>query len=123
MKQAPVPEAYEHLPQWAFGDSKEMGAIREVFGDKMPHIQSTKSLTGHSLGGAIASVLGGALPERIEQLWLIEALGPMSTPPAQGAELLEAEDGDAVHGGVAGLINGGLEEGGLEIEPGVEALL
>ena len=24
MKQAPVPEAYEHLPQWAFGDSKEM---------------------------------------------------------------------------------------------------
>lgn len=34
------------------GDSKEMGAIREVFGDKIPHIQSTKSLTGHSLGAA-----------------------------------------------------------------------
>jgi 3-oxoacyl-[acyl-carrier-protein] synthase-1 len=34
------------------GDSKEIGAIREVFGAKMPHIQSTKSLTGHSLGGA-----------------------------------------------------------------------
>ncbi|PKA43937.1 beta-ketoacyl-ACP synthase I [Rhizobium sullae] len=34
------------------GDSKEIGAIREVFGDKMPHIQSTKSLTGHSLGAA-----------------------------------------------------------------------
>ena len=29
-----------------------MGAIREVFGDKIPHIQSTKSLTGHSLGAA-----------------------------------------------------------------------
>ena len=34
------------------GDSKEMGAIREVFGSDMPHIQSTKSLTGHSLGAA-----------------------------------------------------------------------
>lgn len=34
------------------GDSKEIAAIREVFGDKIPHIQSTKSLTGHSLGAA-----------------------------------------------------------------------
>ncbi|WP_099865748.1 beta-ketoacyl-ACP synthase I [Pararhizobium haloflavum] len=34
------------------GDSKEIGAIREVFGEKMPHIASTKSLTGHSLGAA-----------------------------------------------------------------------
>ncbi|KQY12698.1 beta-ketoacyl-ACP synthase I [Rhizobium sp. Root482] len=34
------------------GDSKEIGAIREVFGDRIPHIQSTKSLTGHSLGAA-----------------------------------------------------------------------
>jgi 3-oxoacyl-[acyl-carrier-protein] synthase-1 len=34
------------------GDSKEIGAIREVFGDNIPHIQSTKSLTGHSLGAA-----------------------------------------------------------------------
>ncbi|MBW9063223.1 beta-ketoacyl-ACP synthase I [Rhizobium herbae] len=34
------------------GDQKEIGAIREVFGNKIPHIQSTKSLTGHSLGAA-----------------------------------------------------------------------
>jgi 3-oxoacyl-[acyl-carrier-protein] synthase-1 len=34
------------------GDSKEIGAIRTVFADDMPHIQSTKSLTGHSLGAA-----------------------------------------------------------------------
>src|SRR5690606_39332309 len=34
------------------GDSKEIGAIREVFGDKLPNIASTKSLTGHSLGAA-----------------------------------------------------------------------
>jgi 3-oxoacyl-[acyl-carrier-protein] synthase-1 len=34
------------------GDSKEMGAVRDVFGDKAPLISSTKSLTGHSLGAA-----------------------------------------------------------------------
>lgn len=34
------------------GDTKELGAIREVFGDKLPKISSTKSLTGHALGGA-----------------------------------------------------------------------
>ncbi len=34
------------------GDVKELGAIREVFGDEMPKISSTKSLTGHALGAA-----------------------------------------------------------------------
>jgi len=34
------------------GDLKEMGAVREVFGDRPPLISSTKSLTGHSLGAA-----------------------------------------------------------------------
>ena len=34
------------------GDSKEMEAVRQVFGDKVPLISSTKSLTGHSLGAA-----------------------------------------------------------------------
>jgi len=34
------------------GDSREMAAIREVFGSRMPAIASTKSLTGHSLGAA-----------------------------------------------------------------------
>lgn len=32
------------------GDLAELGAIRNVFGDKTPMISSTKSLTGHSLG-------------------------------------------------------------------------
>lgn len=32
------------------GDEREMEAIRTVFGDALPHISSTKSLTGHSLG-------------------------------------------------------------------------
>jgi len=34
------------------GDAKEMGAVRNVFGDNMPMISSTKSLSGHSLGAA-----------------------------------------------------------------------
>ncbi|MDP1986473.1 beta-ketoacyl-ACP synthase I [Phenylobacterium sp.] len=34
------------------GDSKEMQAVRDVFGDAAPFISSTKSLTGHSLGAA-----------------------------------------------------------------------
>ena len=34
------------------GDSKEMGAVRNVFGDDLPMISSTKSLPGHSLGAA-----------------------------------------------------------------------
>ena len=34
------------------GDSKEMQAVRDVFGADQPLISSTKSLTGHSLGAA-----------------------------------------------------------------------
>ncbi len=34
------------------GDTSELKAIRDVFGDKVPTINSTKSLSGHSLGAA-----------------------------------------------------------------------
>jgi 3-oxoacyl-[acyl-carrier-protein] synthase-1 len=34
------------------GDIPELNAVREVFGDKVPPISSTKSLTGHALGAA-----------------------------------------------------------------------
>jgi 3-oxoacyl-[acyl-carrier-protein] synthase-1 len=34
------------------GDVTEINAMREVFGSKMPPVNSTKSLTGHSLGAA-----------------------------------------------------------------------
>ena len=34
------------------GDSKELEAIKQVFGDKIPTVSSTKSLTGHALGAA-----------------------------------------------------------------------
>ena len=34
------------------GDQREMGAVRQVFGDQVPLISSTKALSGHSLGAA-----------------------------------------------------------------------
>jgi len=34
------------------GDIRELEAMREVFGEKLPHISATKSLTGHALGAA-----------------------------------------------------------------------
>ncbi|MGE0503334.1 MAG: beta-ketoacyl-ACP synthase I [Rhizobiaceae bacterium] len=49
---SPVDYINTHGTSTPVGDSKEMGAIREVFGDRLPNISSTKSLTGHSLGAA-----------------------------------------------------------------------
>jgi len=48
----PVDYINTHGTSTPVGDLKEMQAIREVFGDKVPYITSTKSLTGHSLGAA-----------------------------------------------------------------------
>jgi 3-oxoacyl-[acyl-carrier-protein] synthase I len=39
-----------HATSTPIGDLKEIEAVREVFGDKIPPISATKSLTGHSLG-------------------------------------------------------------------------
>ena len=37
-------------------------------------------LIGHSMGGAIATLLAASFPERVDRLVLIEALGPLSRP-------------------------------------------
>jgi len=39
-----------HATSTPIGDIREVEAIREVFGDEVPAISATKSLTGHSLG-------------------------------------------------------------------------
>ena len=39
-----------HGTSTSIGDIKELEAIKNVFGDNLPKISSTKSLTGHSLG-------------------------------------------------------------------------
>jgi 3-oxoacyl-[acyl-carrier-protein] synthase-1 len=49
---APVDYINPHATSTPIGDIKEIEAIREVFGDKIPPISATKSLTGHSLGAA-----------------------------------------------------------------------
>lgn len=46
----PVDYINAHGTSTPIGDTKELEAIRTVFGDKIPPINSTKSLTGHSQG-------------------------------------------------------------------------
>ena len=48
----PVDYINPHATSTPIGDLKEIEAIREVFGAKVPPIAATKSLTGHSLGAA-----------------------------------------------------------------------
>ncbi len=47
---APVDYINPHATSTPVGDRQEIAAVREVFGDKLPYISATKSLTGHSLG-------------------------------------------------------------------------
>lgn len=49
---APIDYINTHGTSTPAGDITELNAIREVFGDAIPPISSTKSLTGHSLGAA-----------------------------------------------------------------------
>jgi len=48
----PVDYINAHGTSTPVGDTKELEAVREVFGDSVPPISSTKSLSGHSLGAA-----------------------------------------------------------------------
>ncbi len=41
-----------HATATPIGDTREIEALREVFGDNIPPVSATKSLTGHSLGAA-----------------------------------------------------------------------
>ena len=49
---APIDYINPHATSTPVGDIPEINAIREVFGNKMPPISATKSLTGHSQGAA-----------------------------------------------------------------------
>jgi len=46
----PIDYINPHATSTGVGDAKEIGALREIYGDKCPPISATKSLTGHSLG-------------------------------------------------------------------------
>jgi len=49
---APIDYVNAHGTSTPVGDVTEIAAMREVFGKTMPPVNSTKSLTGHSLGAA-----------------------------------------------------------------------
>jgi 3-oxoacyl-[acyl-carrier-protein] synthase-1 len=48
----PIDYINAHGTSTPVGDAKELGAIKAVFGDNIPNIGSTKSLSGHALGAA-----------------------------------------------------------------------
>ncbi|MDP6971805.1 MAG: beta-ketoacyl-ACP synthase I [Pseudomonadales bacterium] len=50
--EAPVDYVNAHGTSTPAGDMVELEAMRRVFGDELPATASTKSLTGHALGGA-----------------------------------------------------------------------
>ncbi len=50
--EAPIDYLNTHGTSTPIGDVQELIAVREVFGDHIPPISATKSLTGHSLGAA-----------------------------------------------------------------------
>lgn len=49
---APIDYINAHGTSTPVGDLAELGAIKQAFGDNMPIVGSTKSLSGHSLGAA-----------------------------------------------------------------------
>jgi len=49
---APVDYINTHGTSTPAGDIRELEAIREVFGEEVPPLSATKSLTGHALGAA-----------------------------------------------------------------------
>ncbi len=50
--EAPIDYLNTHGTSTPLGDVTELGAVREVFGDAVPPLSSTKALSGHSLGAA-----------------------------------------------------------------------
>ena len=80
----PVDYINTHGTSTPVGDLQELKAIREVFGNRIPAISSTKSLTGHSLGAT-------GVHEAIFCLLMME--GDFISPSANITELdPEAED-------------------------------
>ena len=89
LKPAELAHVNAHATSTPQGDVAEIRALRQVFGDELEHVAvtSTKSMTGHLLGGA-----GG-----IETVATVLALHHRTVPPTINIEELdEAVDADIV---------------------------
>lgn len=64
---------------------------------------SSATLLAHSMGAACASLVAATRPDRIEALWLIEALGPLSTEADQSLALLRRAHAQRAERGSRGL--------------------
>lgn len=78
--------ASAHLPPAA--DYSVVGAARSAFAAADALGWERFQLLGHSLGGAVASVMAAAMPQRIVRLALIEALGALAEDEAHTAARL-----------------------------------
>ncbi|HEY6578893.1 MAG TPA: beta-ketoacyl-ACP synthase I [Rhizomicrobium sp.] len=93
----PIDYINAHGTSTPVGDVTEIAALREVFGSRIPPVNSTKSLTGHSLGAAgvhesIYSLLqmkGGFIAEsaNIEELDPEIADAPVARSRIDGARI------------------------------------
>lgn len=61
------------------------------------------TLLGHSMGAAAAALVAAARPDRVDALWLIEALGPISTEASQSLALLRRSQAQRRERGSRGL--------------------
>lgn len=119
------------LPGHGHSDHRPAGTIYHLGDAILDTLQvadhlgwETFSLLTHSLGGGVGSLLAGTVPERVEKLILIEALGPLSALPMETplrlAELYRLETKTSrpapVYPDLKGLIRARLQVGGLSPE-------
>ena len=90
-----------HLPDGCW--YHYIDSIDEVLGVLGALGWSRAVLLGHSMGAATASLVAATRPDLIEALWLIEALGPLSTEPDQALPLLRRAHAQRTERGSRGL--------------------
>jgi 3-oxoacyl-[acyl-carrier-protein] synthase-1 len=92
--EGPVDYINAHGTSTPAGDMTELKAIREVFGNEVPAISSTKSLTGHALGAAGANEAVYSLLMMAHGFLAASANVENPDPEAEGFPIvLERQDG------------------------------
>lgn len=84
----PVDYINAHGTSTPVGDTRELEALRQVFGDNMPAVSSTKSLTGHALGGAGVNEAIYSMMMMKEQFLCASANITQLDPKAEGVPIV-----------------------------------